>query len=156
MEAFSGLSTWWRLAADLGWSAAVAPPWEASGKDTWGCLQGAGAAPGRWVDNLALDVTVRTLRPGRDTLNFHVDSKMWYLGSAEMLVCRGRNEGSNLLCLMTKVADGCKIRISGCTGVACEAPRGGSQSCKAGQWECCRMADVGIWAALVEREQNSQ
>lgn len=53
---------------------------------------------------------------------------MWYLGSAEVLVCRGRNEGSSLLCLITKVADGCKIRMSGWTGVACEAPRGGSQS----------------------------
>lgn len=77
------------------------------------------------VGNLALNMTVRALRPGRDTLSFHLNSKMWCLGSAEMLVCRGRNEGSNLLCLMAEVADGCKIRISGWTGVTCEALRGG-------------------------------
>lgn len=45
-----------------------------------------------------------------------------------MLVCRGRNDGSSFLCLMTKMADGCKIRISAWTGVGCEGPRGGSQS----------------------------
>lgn len=96
-----------------------------------------------------------SLRPGRDALNCCVDSKMWYLGYAEMLVCRSRNEGSSLQCLMTKVADGCKIRLCGWIGVACEAATGVSQSCKAGQWERCRMADDGIWAAVVQREQNS-
>lgn len=104
------------------------PPFRASGKDTLGCLQGTGAAPSSCVDSLALNMRVRALRRGRDTLNFHLDSKMWYLGSAETLVCRGRNEGCDLLCLMAKVTDGCKIRISGWTGVACEGPRGGSQS----------------------------
>lgn len=40
--------------------------------------------------------------------------------------------------------DGSKIRISGWAGVACGAARGGSQTCKAEQWECYRMANVGI------------
>lgn len=47
------------------------------------------------------------------------------------------------VCLMTKVADGCKFRIRGWTGVACEGPRV-SQSCKAGMLQDkCR--DLGCF-----------
>lgn len=66
MEAFSCLSTWWRLAAALGPVWGCATPgrlW----KDTLGCLQRAGAAPSTCGDSSALNMTFRTLRLGRDT-----------------------------------------------------------------------------------------
>lgn len=80
----------WRLF--WGWFGA-APPWEpmgAFGKDTLGCLQRAGAAPSSYVDNLALNMTVGALRPGRDTLNWWIPNcgiwdmqKCWF-AEAEM------------------------------------------------------------------------
>lgn len=86
------------------WFGAV-PAWEpmgAFGKGTLGWLQRAGAAPSSCVDNLALNMTVGALRPGRDTLNWWISKcgtwdmqKCWF-AEAEMraqIYCVSRVSG---------------------------------------------------------------
>lgn len=53
-------------------------------------------------DSFSLDLTAGAPGPGRDTLNCHVDCRIWYSGYTEMLVCRGRNKDLDLMRLMSK------------------------------------------------------
>jgi len=65
-------------------------------------LQRGGAAHGGSVDSFSLNFTVGALGPGRDTLSCLGDCKIRYSGYTETLVCRGRSENLDFMCLVSK------------------------------------------------------